>query len=103
MKFSEEQIGNIDGGKTALVLCGYGPFGDCQSIRHRLDAARAQKKKLEEILPDSIRIFGPKDQYVVEWKRELKIWKYAIVEGEKLLKRELKKWCHINDIVFSAV
>lgn len=89
MAFTEAQIGDIDGGKTALVLCGYGPFGDCQSIRHRLDAARAQRKKVTENA-DELAKHLPRDEFVKLWRREAKVWTYAIKQGEALLARELK-------------
>lgn len=87
---TREQIAAIDGARTALALTGHAPFGDCQSIRHRLDAARAQARELEE----SINIFSgnlpPGDTILSKWMREVRVWKYAIQEGEKLLARELK-------------
>lgn len=87
--FTEREIGDIDGGGSALVLCGYGPFGDCQSIRYRLDFARAQVKKITDNADELERCL-PGDKIVKMWRREVEIWKYAIEQGEKLLARELE-------------
>lgn len=90
-KFTKKQIGDIEGGKTALVLCGYGPFGDCQSIRHRLDAARARIIELCNNLKQSKPCLPPDDEIIVAWENEIEVLEYAVVQGEKLLARELKK------------
>lgn len=91
--FTREEVADIDGAKTALALCGYSPFGDVTSIRHRLDMARAQVEQLtkwaNELEPQL-----PKDPIVRQWRREIEVWEYAIQEGEKLLGRESKNPKH---------
>lgn len=88
-KFTKAQIGTIDGGTTAMALCGYAPFGDCQSIRYRLDWATAKMKSLKEYLVD-MRKHMPEDVITKMWEHEVEIWEYVIPQGEKLLSRELK-------------
>lgn len=88
MVFTKDVIGDIDGGGTALALTGHAPFGDCTSIRHRLDAARAQLKKVTENA-DELAKHMPNDEFVTLWRHEAKVWAYAIKKGEALLAREL--------------
>ena len=86
--FTKEEIEAIDCGKTALALCGFLPFGDCNSIRHRLNAARSQAIKLEQQIKET-EPYLPRDEILALFKHELKVWKYAIAQGEMLLEREL--------------
>jgi hypothetical protein len=88
--YTRKEIADIDGGKTALALCGYEPFGDVQSIRHRLDAARAQVNKLITNADELAKTL-PGDEYVTLFRREARVWQYAIRQGEKLLASELAK------------
>ncbi len=85
---TRKEIAEADGAGTALALTGHAPFGDCQSIRHRLHAARARLAELKDLIKCGL----PKTDWVMQiWQRDIKIWEYAIQEGEKLLKRKLKK------------
>lgn len=86
-KITRKEIGSVCG-EHALALCGFAPFGDCQSIRHRLDMARAKVKQLTSNANELQRCI-PGDEYVAIFRREAAIWAYAIGKGEKLLKKEL--------------
>ncbi len=88
--YTRKEISDIDGAKTALVLCGYGPFGDCQSIRYRLDEAHAQVIKLLTNADELAKTL-PQDEYVALFRNEARIWQYAIRQGEKLLATEMAK------------
>lgn len=90
LKFTRKVIGNIDCGKTALALSGFVPFGDCNSIRIRLEAAKAQLKQLTENA-DYLEKALPGDEYIALFRHEARVWEYAIKQGEALLLRELKK------------
>lgn len=97
-KFTKKEIGNIDGGRTALALCGYIPFGDCNSLRIRLHDTRARIESLTRLIKENES--EPIVQDIVNtWKRELSILKHAVEEGEKLLKGKLKN----NEEVFRRV
>lgn len=90
MVFTKEVIGNIDCGGTALALTGHAPFGDCTSIRIRLDAARDQLKKITSNA-DELAKYDANDELVILWRHEAKVWEYAIRKGEALLASELLK------------
>ncbi len=91
MVYDRDTIGGIDGGRTALALCGFEPFGDITSIRHRLDAARAQLADLTKVVSEA---GDYEEEFVKLWRHEMKIWEYAIEKGEALLACELLNPIH---------
>ncbi len=85
MKFSKADLRSIEGGGTALVLCGYTPFGDCRSIRHRLDMVRSQIIKLNKNIHEAESYLSNNYDIIIGWRREVKIWEFVLAKGEKLL------------------
>lgn len=87
-RFKKKTIAEI--GHHALSLCGFEPYGDAQSIRHRLAFARSEIAKLTEIA-NSLEEGIPGDEYIAIWRHEAEVWEYAIKKGEKLLEKVLKE------------
>ena len=88
---TKAEISKVDGAKIALVLCGYGPYADCQSIRHRLHDARAHLKKLRRLVRECHELLESGDEVVVGWKKAIPIWEFAIQEGENLLRTAIAR------------
>jgi hypothetical protein len=88
-QYTRQEISDLCG-KHGLALCGFAPFGDCRSIRIRLDMARAQIASLTATA-DSWAEVQPDEPLIKSLRREAAAWQYAVSQGEALLARELAK------------
>jgi hypothetical protein len=82
--YTKKQVGAVEGGKLALVLCGYEPFGDLQSLQYRLDAVRAQLRRVTENITELVAIYDCDDANVRFWRHEATVLTYAVEQGELL-------------------
>lgn len=76
-----------EGAATALALCGYKPFGNAQSIRHRLDAVRGRQKTLKTLIPGAAKRLGKDDPILKGWQYEAGLLPAVLAYGKQFLNR----------------